>query len=56
MPFSDDLRQIISETLNEDIGIEKTSLGIRNQRCYAIKVMLGRPIYGLTDFYMFRLG
>ncbi|SAL94820.1 hypothetical protein [Absidia glauca] len=41
----DDLRQLISETLNEDIGIEKTSLGIRNQRCYAIKA----GVNGLLD-------
>ncbi|KAI8078626.1 muts domain V-domain-containing protein [Halteromyces radiatus] len=38
-------RQLIQETINEDIGIEKTSLGIRNQRCYAIK----SGVNGLLD-------
>ncbi|KAI8336838.1 DNA mismatch repair protein Msh4 [Chlamydoabsidia padenii] len=40
-----DLRQLIIETINEDIGIEKTSLGIRNQRCYAIQ----SGVNGLLD-------
>ncbi|ORZ23987.1 muts domain V-domain-containing protein [Absidia repens] len=38
-------RQLIQETINEDIGYEKTSLGTRNQRCYAIKA----GVNGLLD-------
>ncbi|CAO3606962.1 unnamed protein product [Cunninghamella echinulata] len=41
----DQFREIIDNTLNENIGYEKTSLGLRNQRCYAIK----SGINGLLD-------
>ncbi|ORX51535.1 hypothetical protein DM01DRAFT_322606 [Hesseltinella vesiculosa] len=30
-------RNKIDSTINRDIGVEKTALGLRNQRCYAIK-------------------
>lgn len=33
--------------INEDIGIEKSSLGIRNQKCYAVKVAYGIYAIGL---------
>ncbi|KAI8060439.1 muts domain V-domain-containing protein [Gongronella butleri] len=33
----DEFRDVIDQTINEDVRIDKTALGIRNQRCYAIK-------------------
>ena len=48
----DELEVAINKVVNEDIGIEKSSLGIRNQKCYAVKVYIldvfpyiGRGIY-----------
>ncbi|KAI9493031.1 DNA mismatch repair protein Msh4 [Zychaea mexicana] len=41
----DDLQMAISETLHDDVGIQKTSLGLRHQRCYAVK----SGVNGLLD-------
>lgn len=35
----DEFEKIIDEYINEEVGIQKTSLGIRNQKCYAVKVI-----------------
>lgn len=36
--YLDELEKAINNVINQDIGIEKSSLGIRNQKCYAVKV------------------
>ncbi|GAN05554.1 mutS protein homolog 4 [Mucor ambiguus] len=41
----DELEAAINSIINEDIGIEKSSLGIRNQKCYAVK----SGVNGLLD-------
>ncbi|KAF1802621.1 muts domain V-domain-containing protein [Mucor lusitanicus] len=41
----DELEVAINNIINEDIGIEKSSLGIRNQKCYAVK----SGVNGLLD-------
>ncbi|KAI7858222.1 muts domain V-domain-containing protein, partial [Circinella umbellata] len=40
-----DFQMAIDETLHDDIGIQKTSLGLRHQRCYAVK----SGVNGLLD-------
>ncbi|KAL9540649.1 hypothetical protein MBANPS3_009565 [Mucor bainieri] len=40
-----ELEAAINNIINEDIGIEKSSLGIRNQKCYAVK----SGVNGLLD-------
>lgn len=37
-PRLGELEVMIDEAINEDVGFQKSALGIRNQRCYAIKV------------------
>ncbi|KAI9321902.1 muts domain V-domain-containing protein [Dichotomocladium elegans] len=44
-PKIDDFRELIQGTIHEDVGIQTTSLGIRHQRCYAIKA----GVNGLLD-------
>lgn len=34
----DDLKKAIEDYINDEVGIQNTSLGIRNQKCYAVKV------------------
>lgn len=34
-----EFEKIIDEYINEEVGIQKTRLGIRNQKCYAVKVI-----------------
>ncbi|KAG1103377.1 hypothetical protein G6F42_017230 [Rhizopus arrhizus] len=41
----DELEKAINNVINQDIGIEKSSLGIRNQKCYAVK----SGVNGLLD-------
>ncbi|KAL7330113.1 MutS protein msh4 [Mucor circinelloides] len=41
----DELETAINNVINQDIGIEKSSLGIRNQKCYAVK----SGVNGLLD-------
>ncbi|OAC99555.1 hypothetical protein MUCCIDRAFT_42353 [Mucor lusitanicus CBS 277.49] len=43
--FTYELEVAINNIINEDIGIEKSSLGIRNQKCYAVK----SGVNGLLD-------
>lgn len=35
-----EFEQLIDEYINQEVGVQKTSLGIRNQKCYAVKVSL----------------
>ncbi|OBZ86475.1 MutS 4 [Choanephora cucurbitarum] len=44
-PVFHELERIIQDTVNEEVCIQKTSLGIQNQRCYAIKA----GVNGLLD-------
>ncbi|CEG80340.1 hypothetical protein RMATCC62417_14694 [Rhizopus microsporus] len=37
-PIFAELEEIINNVINEDVGIEKTGLGLRNQKCYAAGV------------------
>lgn len=32
--------QDIDKVLHDDVGVQKTALGLRHQRCYAVKVRL----------------
>ncbi|KAI9276945.1 muts domain V-domain-containing protein, partial [Phascolomyces articulosus] len=41
----DDFQMAIDEILHDDIGIQKTSLGLRHQRCFAVK----SGVNGLLD-------
>ncbi|CAO3674509.1 unnamed protein product [Rhizopus stolonifer] len=41
----EEFEKAINNVINEDVGIQKTSLGIRNQKCYAVKV----GVNGLLD-------
>ncbi|CAG8761797.1 23608_t:CDS:10, partial [Gigaspora rosea] len=43
----------INEVINEDITYQKSSLGLRNQRCYAVKMLATRQTYKETvnDIY-----
>lgn len=36
--FSDEFVQDINQVLHDDVGVQKTALGLRHQRCYAVKV------------------
>ncbi|KAI8981084.1 muts domain V-domain-containing protein [Pilobolus umbonatus] len=44
-PSFNTLSQAINETINEEVGIEKSGLGLRNQKCYAVKA----GVNGLLD-------
>ncbi|CAG8516129.1 2820_t:CDS:10, partial [Racocetra persica] len=47
------LEERINEVINEDITYQKSSLGLRNQRCYAVKTLATRQTYKETvnDIY-----
>lgn len=34
----DEFVQDINQVLHDDVGVQKTALGLRHQRCYAVKV------------------
>ncbi|KAG1172772.1 hypothetical protein G6F70_007850 [Rhizopus microsporus] len=36
-PIFAELEELVNNVVNEDVGIEKTGLGLRNQKCYAVK-------------------
>ncbi|KAI9354044.1 muts domain V-domain-containing protein, partial [Pilaira anomala] len=40
-----EFEQLIDEYINQEVGVQKTSLGIRNQKCYAVKA----GVNGLLD-------
>ncbi|KAI8383998.1 muts domain V-domain-containing protein [Blakeslea trispora] len=44
-PVFSELEKIIQDTVNEEVSLQKTSLGIQNQKCYAIKA----GVNGLLD-------
>lgn len=35
----DEFKKIIETYIDDEVGVQKTSLGIRNQKCYAVKVI-----------------
>lgn len=43
----------INNVINEEVGIQTTSLGIRNQKCYAVKVFLSLYIFNLCIYLSF---
>ncbi|PHZ13648.1 uncharacterized protein RHIMIDRAFT_236703 [Rhizopus microsporus ATCC 52813] len=52
-PIFAELEEIINSVINEDVGIEKTGLGLRNQKCYAAGVNVARQAYkeAIEDTY-----
>ncbi|CAO3697576.1 unnamed protein product [Rhizopus microsporus] len=44
-PIFAELEELVNNVVNEDVGIEKTGLGLRNQKCYAVKA----GVNGLLD-------
>ncbi|CEI86447.1 hypothetical protein RMCBS344292_00887 [Rhizopus microsporus] len=50
-PIFAELEEIINNVINEDVGIERTGLGLRNQKCYAVKA----GVNGLLDVGKFNL-